>query len=201
MLTPAVLDTCVLVPSILRNLLLEIASRGVYEVRWSAETERELDRVLRKWRASKMIPDSDTDAYIKRLISQMHQAFPYAKVDWGDRRDEKLDGDDLASSLPDPNDLHILEAAFVAEAKTIVTFNVRVFPAAITRQVVKHCRVVTPDKFLLTCLNANKVEVTNALATIAARTGMRGQKLEVKEILAYLQTDVPRFVSEVYALL
>jgi hypothetical protein len=76
----ALLDTCVLVPSRARDVLLETASAGVYRPLWSSEILDELDRTLRLLQAKRGVPPEETDAYLKRLLRQMRTAFPDALV-------------------------------------------------------------------------------------------------------------------------
>ena len=76
----ALLDTCVLVPSRARDVLLEIASTGAYRPLWSTEILTELDRTLRLLLAKRGTSPEQTDAYLTRLFRQMETAFPDALV-------------------------------------------------------------------------------------------------------------------------
>src|ERR1700678_4393094 len=95
------LDTCVLVPSRARDVLLEVASAGVYRPSWSSGILAELDRTLRVLQARRGIAPEETDAYLVRLFRQMETSFPDALVtDW----ESLLD----VVQLPDPADRHVV---------------------------------------------------------------------------------------------
>jgi hypothetical protein len=76
----ALLDTCVLVPSRARDVLLEIASTGAYRPLWSSEVLAELDRTLRRLLGKRGVSPEETEAYLTRLFRQMETAFPDALV-------------------------------------------------------------------------------------------------------------------------
>jgi predicted nucleic acid-binding protein len=128
----ALLDTCVLVPSRARDVLLEIASTGAYRPLWSTEILAELDRTLRLLLAKRGTSPEVIDAYLTRLTQHMQTAFPDALVtDW-----EPLVP---TIQLPDPDDRHVVAAARAGRADVIVTDNLADFPpnalpAPLTRQ-------------------------------------------------------------------
>ncbi|MHB1595538.1 MAG: PIN domain-containing protein [Streptosporangiaceae bacterium] len=103
-MTTALLDSCVLVPSRARDVLLEIASAGAYRPLWSTEILAELDRTLRVLLAKRGASGEEIDAYMTRLFRQMRITFPDALVtEW----------EELVSTiyLPDPDDRHVVAAA------------------------------------------------------------------------------------------
>jgi predicted nucleic acid-binding protein len=67
------------------------------------------------------VPPEETDAYLTRLFRQMETAFPDALVTgW-----EPL----VATvQLPDPDDRHVVAAAWAGRADVIVTDNLADFP-------------------------------------------------------------------------
>jgi hypothetical protein len=68
----ALLDTCVLVPSRARDILLEIASAGIYRPLWSPEILAELDRTLHVLLGKRGVPLEEADAYLARLLGQVN---------------------------------------------------------------------------------------------------------------------------------
>ncbi|WP_052710722.1 PIN domain-containing protein [Pseudofrankia sp. DC12] len=119
----ALLDTCVLVPSRTRDVLLEIASTGAYRPLWSTEILTELDRTLRTLLGKRGTSPEEIGAYLTRLFRQMTTTFPDALVtDW-----EPLVP---TVDLPDPDDRHVVAAAWAGRADVIVTNNLADFPAS-----------------------------------------------------------------------
>ena len=106
------LDTCVIYPDALRDILLGVAARGCFEPLWSA-------RVLEEWARAARKKNAEDSA---RLIAVAMQAqFPRAMVAGWDSIATRL-------VLPDPDDVHVLAAAIVGHADAIVTFNAQDFP-------------------------------------------------------------------------
>jgi hypothetical protein len=69
--------------------------------------------------------------------------------------------------LPDPNDCHVLAAAISADAKIIVTFNLKDFPDPI---LAKHGIVAQhPDVFIGDLIEQYPQQVLQAVDTILAR--------------------------------
>jgi predicted nucleic acid-binding protein len=172
----ALLDTCVLVPSRARDVLLEIASTGVYRPLWSSEILTELDRTLRLLLARRGASPEKTDAYLTHLFRQMRIIFPDALVTgW-----EPL----IATiQLPDPDDRHVVAAAWAGRADVIVTDNLADFPPAalpssLTRQ--------SLDEFLLDILDLHTAQVVTAVRAVANRTGKFGPPMTASGIAAYL---------------
>jgi predicted nucleic acid-binding protein len=186
----ALLDTCVLVPSRARDVLLEVASTGAYRPLWSSEILAELDRTLRLLLDKRGVSQEEIDAYLTRLFRQMETAFPDALVtDW----------ESLAETvqLPDPDDRHVVAAARAGRADVIVTDNLADFPptalpAPLARQ--------SLDDFLLDALDLHPVQVISAVRTVAGRTGRSGSPMTARDIAAYLQAhSTPAFGERLLA--
>jgi predicted nucleic acid-binding protein len=150
----AVLDACVLYPAQLRDLLVELAARAVFQGRWTSEIHDEWMRNLQVDR-----PDLDP----KRL----------------QRTRERMDlnvQDSVVTghlfliphlTLPDPDDRHVLAAAIVGRAEVIVTFNLKDFPRSVLAGY--DIEALHPDPFLLDLLEDQREEFCSAVKTIRQR--------------------------------
>lgn len=185
----AFLDTCVLVPSVLRDLLLELGTNPAYRPLWSNKVEEELADVIRRHRTALGRAQEETEAYIKRLLRNMNAALPDAKVQgW-----ETLTGS--ITKGPDPDDAHIIAAAIPGNADVIVTFNLKDFP---NRILPGDLFTQSPDEFLQDLFGLYPRQVMMELSKISSRTGQKGPHWTVEDILVKLEKEqVPGFVADV----
>jgi len=127
-----VLDANLLYPFQLRNLLVQFGVDGVIAPRWTARIHEEW---IRKLVAAGRVPLDR----LRRTRDLMERALPDAEVrDW----EQHMDG----LALPDPDDRHVLAAALAAGAGTILTMNLRDFPAPALAE--RSVKAVHPDRFL-----------------------------------------------------
>jgi predicted nucleic acid-binding protein len=129
----AILDTSVLFPQLLRDMLLRVASHGLYRPLWSPDILRELGEKLHD-----SYPDRPPDA--GRIFELMREAFPEAEI-------EGYATLQAAIALPDPADRHVVAAAVRGGADVIVTNNLRDFPADVLGPLGLDAQ--SPDAFLL----------------------------------------------------
>ncbi|WP_395005514.1 RSP_2648 family PIN domain-containing protein [Cypionkella sp.] len=110
----AVLDACVIYPTVLREILTGVAALGLYEPLWS-------DRILREWTraTAKLGALAQAEAEGEALL--FRAAFPRGQI-----RDQP--SIEARLHLPDDNDLHVLAVAIAGHADCIVTFNAKDFP-------------------------------------------------------------------------
>ena len=176
----AVLDTCVLVLPTSRDLLLECASAGGYRALWSDETEAELERTIEHLWTRKRRDAIEARGYATRLLRSMNGALPDARVTgW------QLAAP-AAADLPDPGDAHVIGAAIRGGAAVVVTLNLKDFPA---NALPAGLSAQHPDEFLRDLLDLVPGLVGDAVERISARTGRRGPKLSVEEVLGALEQE------------
>lgn len=110
----AMLDACVLYPTVMREVLLGCARQGVFEARWS-------ERILEEWaRAAGKLGEAQ-EIWARGEIATLQAAFPKACV----RYDSALE---RQFWLPDPADIHVLAAAVAGSCDGILTMNAKDFP-------------------------------------------------------------------------
>ena len=186
----ALLDTCVLVPSRARDVLLEIASTGAFRPLWSSEVLAELDRTLRRLLGKRGVSPEETEAYLTRLFRQMETAFPDARVTEWESLVETI-------QLPDPDDRHVVAAARAGRADVIVTDNLGHFPpAALPAPLMRQ----SLDDFLLDSLDLHPELVVSAVHAVAGRTGRSGPAMTAHDVAIYLQSHgMPAFGERLLA--
>jgi len=108
-----VLDTNVIYPIEIRDLLLWFAYFDLYTPKWSASIFSEWKTVMRR----KGLSESE----IEQRTNRLNQAFPDALVSNYETLVELI-------NLPDIDDRHVLAAAIKCDADIIVTNNLRDFP-------------------------------------------------------------------------
>ena len=173
---PVLLDSCVLYPYELRDLLLEIAHEHLYRVHWSAQILEDTVRNL-------LADARSTPEKASRFCAAMERAFPEALV-------EPPPG--LADQLGcDPGDRHVLAAAIAAKAEVIVTLNVRHFPTEVLEPL--GIEAVTPDQFFCNLLDLDPGAMHGCLETIAAR--QRNPARTAQALLQILSRQAPTFAS------
>ncbi len=112
----ALFDACAIHPALLRDLLLQLATTGLFRARWSAAIHKEwIDSVL------------EIHPHLKReQLDRTRQLMDAHSRDCVVTRFESLIP---GLTLPDPDDRHVLAAAIRGRADVIVTFNLKDFPA------------------------------------------------------------------------
>ena len=113
----AVLDACVLYPTILREILQGAAEAGLYQPVFS-------ERILREWVLATAKLGPDAPAIAEGEAAMLRTAFPRALIREAPQIEARL-------LLPDPNDVHVLATAIASGADAIVTFNAQDFPGHI----------------------------------------------------------------------
>lgn len=115
------IDACVLYPTVMREVLLGVAARGLFTPLWSA-------RILEEWaRATAKLGDGYEDM-ARGEIALLKARWPNAETAYSQDLEAGL-------HLPDPNDTHVLAAAIAGKADVLLTMNLKDFP---TRTVSAH---------------------------------------------------------------
>lgn len=164
----AVLDACVLFPTVLREILLGVAARGLYTPVWS-------ERILREWvrATAKLGPEAQMQAEAEALMART--AFPKAM----EREQPQIEA---RLFLPDANDLHVLAVAISSQADAIVTFNAQDFPRPVLAD--EGLERLDPDQLLCQLHARHPAEVAQVVAEVhATATRMLGEDIPLKALM------------------
>lgn len=126
------LDTCVIYPTVMREVLLGVAKAGAFQPLWS-------ERILEEWAwaARKIGPTGEAQA--RGEIALVRASWPKSEVKYRPSTEARL-------YLPDEADIHVLAAAIDGHADAIVTVNAKDFPKHILAE--EGLERIDPDGFL-----------------------------------------------------
>lgn len=164
----AVLDACVLYPTVLREILQGAAVSGLYQPVFS-------DRILREWVLATAKLGPEVPAIAEGEAALLRAAFPRALIRERPEIEARL-------HLPDPNDVHVLATAIASGADAIVTFNAQDFPGhvlaaeGITRR--------DPDGFLWELQSRQPDAMAAVVEQVRAKAeAISGQPVALKPLL------------------
>jgi predicted nucleic acid-binding protein len=169
---PIIYDACVLYPATLRDLLVELAVSRLFLAHWTNTIHDEWIRNLLKNRTDLNV------AKLERTRKQMNDAVPGSLVTGFEPIIPTL-------TLPDPNDRHVLAAAIHTNARGIVTFNLKDFPAAKLEPY--NLQAIHPDEFVLHWLKVHPNRVAQAIRN--TRNRLRNPARTVDEHLERLNSQ------------
>lgn len=149
----AILDANTLYPMLVRDLLLSLATAGLYHARWTTAIHGEWTRNLAKDRP-------DLAPRLPEIVAAMDSAVPDCLVE---NYEPLID----CIALPDDNDRHVVAAAIAGHADAIVTFNIKHFPADV---LLSHgIEGQHPDDFVMNQLQLQELVAINAIKKMRAR--------------------------------
>lgn len=162
------LDTCVIYPTVMREMLLGVAKTGAYQPMWS-------DRILEEWaRAARKIGPTG-EAQARGEIALVRAAWPKAEVTWKLSLEDRL-------YLPDPADVHVLAAAIAGSADAIVTMNAKDFPRGILAE--EGLERIDPDALLRGIWDKNPLPVQDVAQNVRSEAErLSGETWDMRRLL------------------
>ncbi|MFG6101586.1 PIN domain-containing protein [Leptothoe sp. EHU-05/26/07-4] len=147
-------DACVFYPNHLRDLLMQLATTGLFAAKWTEQIHDEWTRNLLQNRA-----DIDADK-LENLRKLINQSIPDCLVTGFEYIIPSVE-------LPDPDDRHVLAAAITANVDILVTFNLKDFPSSVLAQ--HDIEAQHPDDFIADLLDLKPLRGIQAIQTIQSR--------------------------------
>ncbi len=162
------LDACVLYPTVMREVLLAVAARGLFRPLWSA-------RILEEWALAARRLGPAGEALARGDIALLRAAHPGAEVPPAPGLEARL-------WLPDANDIHVLAAAVAGSADILLTVNASDFPRHILAEEGLARR--DPDGFLWQLWSDDPDAVAQAAEDVRARAeALSGEPQPMRKLL------------------
>lgn len=164
----AVLDACVLYPTVLREILQGAGEAGLYQPVFS-------DRILREWVLATAKLGPAAPAIAEGEAAVLRTSFPRALERERPEIEARL-------HLPDPNDVHVLATAIASSADAIVTFNAQDFPGHVLA--VEGVTRRDPDGFLWELQSRHPAAMARIVEAVRAKAeAISGQPVALKGLL------------------
>lgn len=162
----AVLDTCVLYPSLQRDFLLSLAAEGSYRPLWSTKILQELRECEQEKLTERAgFTASRAEKAVDHLLDALRASFDDAEVDDWRRYISTIE-------LPDPDDRHVVACAIAGRADAIVTSNLRDFPPS---QIPTSIEITPPAVFALNNVTLDPARARRAIEGIVERSGSKNR--------------------------
>jgi hypothetical protein len=162
------LDTCVLYPTVMREMLIGAARAGAYQPLWS-------ERIFGEWQHTAEKLGAGGGVFAAGEMALLDAQFPKAKI--------AVNDDQLARFwLPDSGDIHVLAAASLGGADGIVTLNNKDFPVDILAE--EGLARVNPDDYLLGLHRAQPELIEHVGRTVLAEAiRLSGQDWTIRSLM------------------
>lgn len=169
------IDANVLYPTVLREIVLGVATTGYFTPLWSA-------RILEEWARAAARRDPAQEPVARGEIALLRARWPDAEVAVSPETEARL-------HLPDANDVHVLAAAIDGGAGELLTMNLSDFP---TRKLAGEGIVRRdPDGFLVEALGAEPDAVRSVVEDVhGTAERLSGQSLPLRGLMK--RARVPR---------
>lgn len=168
----ALYDACVLYPAMVRDLLMRLATTGMFRAKWSRQIHEEWISNLLKRRL-----DLNREQ-LERTARLMDANAPDSVVDDYEALIDAL-------TLPDPDDRHVLAAAIKGCASVIVTYDLKHFPAGVLAKY--DLEAQHPDEFIAHLIDLNPPAVVHAAKRM--RAALRNPTLAPEQLVGALEAQ------------
>lgn len=169
----AVLDACVLFPPAVADALISLHVAGLYTARWT-------DRIDAEW-INAAVRDHDLS---REKLEYRRDAMRNAVPDWEvplAAYETLITGRDL----PDPDDEHVIAAAFAGHADCIVTSNLKHFPDKVLSPL--GLEAIHPDDFIVYQLDLDLYPALAAFKNMRAR--LRNPAITAEGFIAAIERN------------
>ncbi|MSP52816.1 MAG: PIN domain-containing protein [Gammaproteobacteria bacterium] len=175
-----VLDSCVLYPAPLRDLLMHLALSDLYRAKWT-------NQIPEEWIRSVLANRSDlTLKQLERTRDLMNAHVRDCLIEGYEKLIPKIE-------LPDQNDCHVMAAAVCASAAVIVRYNLKDFPKNILGKY--EIEAQHPDKFISSLIGLAPDVVCAAVRRL--RKSLKRPPINAQDYLTILEKQsLPNTVNQ-----